>query len=151
MGRTSIAVAVALTLVGCKEARRSPLAEAAATCAHDPDVSCARPIFNVHDLRASQRYYRDALGFKVDWDYGEPPTFGSVSRGHGVIFLCQGCQGTPGVWAMMFVPDVDKLHEELRRREAKIRMPPTDMPWGLREMHVADLDGNVLRFGCGSD
>ena len=151
MGRTSIAVAVALTVAGCKEERRSPMAEAAAACAHDAEVSCARPIFTVHDLRASQRYYRDALGFKVDWEHGKPPSFGSVSRGHGVFFLCQGCLGPSGAWAMTFVPDVDKLHKEFVRRKAKIRMPPTDMPWGLREMHVIDLDGNVIRFGCGSD
>jgi uncharacterized glyoxalase superfamily protein PhnB len=50
---------------------------------------------------------------------------------------------------MMFVRDIDRLHDELRERGARIEMPPTDMPWGLREMNVADLDGNVLRFGAG--
>jgi uncharacterized glyoxalase superfamily protein PhnB len=33
------------------------------------------------------------------------------------------------------------------KRGARIKMPPTDMPWGVREMKVADRDGNVLRFG----
>jgi len=28
-----------------------------------------------------------------------------------------------------------------------VRMSPKDMPWGLREMHVADPYGNVIRFG----
>ena len=28
--------------------------------------------------------------------------------------------------------------------KAIIRMAPTNMPWGLREMHVSDPDGNVL-------
>ena len=114
-------------------------------------MSCARPIFNVRDLRASQRYYREALGFKVDWDHGDPPDFGSDSRGEGVLFMCQGCQGRPGTWVMIFTRDVDRLHEELVRNKAIIQMPPPDMPWGLREMQVADPDGNVIRFASAID
>lgn len=141
-------------LVGCRkdeEKKASPMAEMAKKCAHDSEISCPHPIFSVADLKASERYYKDALGFKLDWDYGDPPTFGSVSRGDGVLFLCQQCQGQPGAWVMLFVRDIDKLHEELVERGARIRMPPTDMPWGLREMNVSDLDGNVLRFGASTD
>ena len=54
-------------------------------------------------------------------------------------------------WVMLFTRDADKLHHELRDKGALIRMPPTDMPWGLGEMHVSDLDGNVLRFGRSID
>lgn len=138
---------LAVGAVACGSKREaSPLERAAAACAGDAEVSCPRPIFNVSSLAASQRYYRDALGFKVDWEYGDPPDFGSVSRGDGVLFMCQGCQGTPGAWTMLFTRDVDRLYEELRERKALIRMAPTDMPWGLRELHVSDPDGNVLRF-----
>jgi uncharacterized glyoxalase superfamily protein PhnB len=48
---------------------------------------------------------------------------------------------------MMLVPDVDKYHAQIKAKGARVRMPPTDMPWRLREMHVSDVDGNVLRFG----
>ena len=65
--------------------------------------------------------------------------------------MCQGCQGNPGAWIMTFARDVDALYKELLERKAIIRMPPTDMPWGLREMHVADPDGNVIRFGSSRD
>lgn len=145
-----MAAGVALALVGCKGDRET-LADVAKRCLHDEEISCPRPIFNVHDMRASQRYYRDALGFKIDWEYGDPADFSSVSRSHGALFLCRGCQGTPGAWAMMFTRDVDRLYRELRDRKALIRMPPTNMPWHVREMHVSDLDGNVLRFGTGLD
>jgi catechol 2,3-dioxygenase-like lactoylglutathione lyase family enzyme len=141
---------VALAMVGSKERKRSPLHELARVC-HDDDaeMSCARPIFNVSDLRASQRYYRDVLGFKIDWEDGDPPDFTSVSRANAVLFMCQHCQGTPGAWSMVIVRDVDALHREITARRALIRMPPRDMPWHLREMHVSDLDGNVIRFGSG--
>ena len=86
------------------------------------------------------------LGFKVDWEDGSPPDFGSVSRGDAVLFMCQRCQGNPGSWIIIFTRDVDRLHDELRRKDAIITMPPQDMPWRLREMHVAYCDGNVIRF-----
>jgi catechol 2,3-dioxygenase-like lactoylglutathione lyase family enzyme len=140
-------VAVA-TALGCSGDRpeRGLAAEARAR-AHDGDLSPAIPILNVHNLRASQRYYRDALGFKVEWEDGDPPDFGAVSRGKMTLFMCQGCQGNPGTWIMAFTPDVDRLYQDLRKRKAIIRMPPTNMPWRLREMHVSDVDGNVIRFG----
>jgi len=148
---------VAVLVLGCgndaqpprKQQPNKALAEMARKCTHDTEVSCARPIFGVKNLRASQAYYHDALGFKLDWDYGEPADFGSVSRGDGQIFLAQG--GGGGSWIMMFVRDVDKLHKEFAERKAIIKMPPTDMPWGMREMQVEDPDGNVMRFGSSLD
>ena len=125
------------------------MAAAARACHDDGELSCPRPIFNVASLRKSQSYYRDALGFEVDWDHGDPPNFGSVSRGPLILFMCEGCQGTPGAWAMVFARDVDALHTEFKERGARIRMAPTDMPWGIRELHVTDPDGNVIRFGTG--
>ena len=148
---------VAVLAVGCSSDAQPPrkqqpnkaLAEMARKCTHDTEVSCARPIFGVKSLRASQAYYHDSLGFKLDWDYGEPADFGSVSRGDGQIFLAEG--GGGGSWIMMFVRDVDKLHKELVERKAIIKMPPTNMPWGMREMQVEDPDGNVMRFGSSLD
>jgi catechol 2,3-dioxygenase-like lactoylglutathione lyase family enzyme len=139
--------ALLLTLLfGCRGDKRSPLVEMART-AHGPELSHPIPIFTVADLRASQRYYRDALGFRVLWDHGDPPDFGAVGRGDTTLFMCQRCQGHPGAWIMVFAHDVDALHEELARRGALIVQPPTDMPWHLREMLVADPDGNRIRFG----
>jgi uncharacterized glyoxalase superfamily protein PhnB len=141
-----------LLALGCRDRQQeSPWVAAARACAAGSELSCVRPIFNVHSLRDAERYYRDALGFKVDWEHGQPADFASVSRGDAVIFMCQGCQGNPGTWVMVFSRDVDALHDELRQKGALVRMPPTNMPWGMREMHVSDTDGNVLRFGTGID
>jgi uncharacterized glyoxalase superfamily protein PhnB len=49
----------------------------------------------------------------------------------------------------IFMDDVDVLHEEYRKSGAIIRMVPTNMPWGVREMNVEDPDG--YRFRMGSD
>jgi catechol 2,3-dioxygenase-like lactoylglutathione lyase family enzyme len=139
-------LAVACLLACSKSDRAEPLAAAARACTKDSELGCPRPIFSVRDLRASQAYYRDALGFKIDWDHGDPADFGAVSRGDAQLFMCQGCQGTPGAWAWVFARDVDRLYAELVERKAIIALPPTDMPWGVREMHVADRDGNTIRF-----
>ena len=53
------------------------------------------------------------------------------------------------MWMSVFMDDVDGLHEEYKRSGAIIRMPPTKMPWGTREMNVEDPDGH--RFRMGSD
>jgi catechol 2,3-dioxygenase-like lactoylglutathione lyase family enzyme len=144
--RLAVGVIVVAAALGCGAGERSALHEAALAIAHDSELSAAIPIFNVADLRASQRYYRDVLGFKLDWEDGDPPDFGAVSRGHAVVFMCQGCQGHPGAWIMLFTPDVDRLHQEFVDTGAVVKRPPTNMPWHLREMLVEDLDGNTMRF-----
>ena len=44
------------------------------------------------------------------------------------------------------VDDVDRLHEELLRKNVAIHLEPTDQTWGNREMYVKDPDGNSIRF-----
>ncbi len=146
-------IALALCLVvGCgSKSERDGFVEAARAGTRDAELSHPRPILSVANLRASQAYFHDVLGFKLDWDHGDPADFGSVSRGDAVLFMCEGCPFRAGGWTMIFARDVDALHEELRAKEAIIVMPPTDMPWGLREMKVADPDGNILRFATGHD
>jgi catechol 2,3-dioxygenase-like lactoylglutathione lyase family enzyme len=148
------ALLVLLVAVGCSEKRterESPLVAEARRCTKGAEMTCGRPIVRVTSLKASQAYYRDKLGFKVDWDHGDPPDFGSVSRGDYVLFMCEQCQSAAGAWSMTFMTNVDKFYEELKERGAIIRTPPTDMPWGLREMQVADIDGNVIRFASHGD
>jgi catechol 2,3-dioxygenase-like lactoylglutathione lyase family enzyme len=103
------------------------------------------PVLRVRRLAASLRYYLKVLGFRKDWG-GAEKGFASVSRGNCHIFLSQGDQGHFGTWVWVGVSDAAALHEEYRRRGARIRHPPTNYWWAL-EMQVEDLDGNVLRMG----
>ena len=63
------------------------------------------------------------------------------------MFLCQDGQGAPGTWISIFVQDIDALYADYKERGAIIRIPPTDYPWGVREMNVEDIDGHCLRMG----
>jgi catechol 2,3-dioxygenase-like lactoylglutathione lyase family enzyme len=111
-------------------------------------ISGVVPILRVADFERSKAYYVERLGFHVDWEDGN---FGSVSRGRTSIMLSEGAQGCTATWMWIGTSDADALHDELRERGATIRHPPTNYPWGSREVHVFDADGHVLRFGAESE
>jgi catechol 2,3-dioxygenase-like lactoylglutathione lyase family enzyme len=116
-----------------------PLAQAPpATMGH------ATPILHVASLDRSLAYYVDVLGFTLQWRAGG---FAGVRRGDAALMLGEERQGHAGTWLWIGVSDADALHDELRSRGATIRQPPTNYPWGSREVHVQDPDRHVLRFG----
>lgn len=105
---------------------------------------CADPILRVEDMTAAVRYYTEVLGMRpADWG---SDGFTSVNRDGAGIYLCRQGQGRGGAWAWIGVEDVLALYEEYRASGAKIVREPRNYPWAL-EMHVEDLDGNILRFG----
>ncbi|MGL4237463.1 ankyrin repeat domain-containing protein [Tabrizicola sp.] len=105
------------------------------------------PILSVKSVPTSIAYYVEKLGFIKEWDWGSPPTFGCVQRDQVRIFFCEGAQGAAGTWLSIFVHDVDDLYGDYQRRGAIVRQPPTNFPWGVREMNVEDPDGHRLRIG----
>jgi uncharacterized glyoxalase superfamily protein PhnB len=108
----------------------------------------AATIFTVRDLAVSVAYYRDALGFTVTFQYGEPAFYTCLCRDEVAIHLRAGTRWTPGNGAIaVFVKDVDALHDELIARGAKVLKPPQDYDYGMRDFEVADSDGNQLTFG----
>jgi hypothetical protein len=88
----------------------------------------------------------NVLGFKVDWDSGEPLVYASVSLDHHAIMLCQGGQGHPGTWIWIGVEDVQSVIELYTSRGARVNQGLTNYP-GAYEMRIEDPDGHVLRFG----
>ena len=125
------------------------------------------PILNVSDIQESFAWF-EKLGWKKGWDWGSPPTFGGVCSGECEIFLCQDGQGgrgkrpltrthgfddgeDQGVWMSIFVDDVDAVHQHCLQQGLEITWPPTDEPWGVREMHVRHPDGHVFRISQGME
>lgn len=105
---------------------------------------CVIPILRVRSLAASIDYYRDVLGFGVDWH--EPGVMASVSRNGRAIMLCEGGQGNPGTWVWIGVSDASILFAEYTAKGAIIRRAPTNFRWAY-EMNVEDADGHALRLG----
>ena len=54
-----------------------------------------------------------------------------------------------GVWMSIWVDDVDAIHRRCLEQGLDVAWPPTDMPWGVREMHVRHPDGHVFRISRG--
>ena len=46
------------------------------------DLKSDVPILFVKDVSASAAFFREKLRFKIDFLYGTPPFYSSVSRGH---------------------------------------------------------------------
>lgn len=130
-------------------------------------VHALTPILNVSDLAASVAWF-EKLGWTKGFAWGDPPTFGAVRSGPCEIFLCEGGQGgrgrganastfgdegdetaDKGVWMSMWVDDVDAVHRRCVEQRFDVTFPPTDMPWGVREMHVRHPDGHVFRVSKG--
>lgn len=125
------------------------------------------PILNVSNIIESFAWF-ETLGWTKGFEWGHPPTFGSVYSGDFEIFLCQGAQGgrgrssfsstrnagesgDKGVWMSVWVDDVDAIHRHCQAKGIEITMPPTNEPWNVREMHIRHPDGHVFRISKGID
>jgi uncharacterized glyoxalase superfamily protein PhnB len=74
-------------------------------------------------------------------------------RGKGTntsTFSHGGESDDKGVWMSVWVDDVDAIHQHCLEQGIEITWPPTDMPWGVREMHIRHPDGHVFRISRGS-
>jgi uncharacterized glyoxalase superfamily protein PhnB len=113
----------------------------------------AATVLVVRDALRSVEHYRDVLGFRVEFTYGQPTFYAGVERDGVAIHLQAASETTrqPGHGAAyIFVTDVDPLYEELKSRGARTVNEPRDYPYGMRDFNVHDLDGNQLCFGMES-
>ena len=116
------------------------------------DFPGAVPEIPVGDVDAAAAYYKDKLGFSIDWGSDNGGIAG-ISKGNCRMFLSNRAFREPyGNAAPVLVwinlnskQEVDDLYEVWRRGEARIVSPPESKPWNLHEFTVADLDGNLFR------
>jgi len=113
------------------------------------------PILFVRDVPTSAAYFRDKLGFQIDFLYGEPPFYGAVSRdGVCIHFRCVrepnfaklAAREHSLILASIEVDDIHAIFAELKGRGAEIVQPPTKQTWGGTDLYVRDPDGNVISF-----
>lgn len=111
------------------------------------------PQFIVSDLEAAIAYYRDALGFSVDFIYES--FYAAVSRDHATIHLKHGDPQSAvrehrkteeHLDAYITVEDIAALFDDLQSRNAKVIKPLEERPWGNNDFYVEDLDGYVICF-----
>lgn len=117
----------------------------------------ATPVLRVSNIGTAVRYFTERLGFLSHGVYpagDEDHAFYAYLSRDGVnVHLERGTQISGGA-VYFVVRDVDLIHAEFRSAGADVLYDPDqpvqgpgDQPWGMREIWVRDLDGNVLRFG----
>ena len=118
-----------------------------------PMLIGAATVFVVGDITKSIAHYRDALGFEVTFQYGQPTFYACLCRDEVALHLlaAQETKRLPGNGGIcVFVQDVDRVYAELVERGAKAIKPPQDYDYGMRDFDVVDLDGNHITFGMES-
>lgn len=111
------------------------------------------PQFLVDDVEAAIAYYRDQLGFELEFCYES--FYASVSRdGFAIHLKCAPKtladrahrKQHEHLDAYIGVVGATSLHDELRSRGARITKSLEEQPWSCRDFHVEDLDGYILCF-----
>lgn len=116
------------------------------------EFPAAVPEIPVRDIDEAAAYYRDKLGFKLDWGSQELGLAG-ISRGNCRMFLANeefrkgyGNVGPILVWLnLQSKEEVDELYQAWTDSKAKLISAPESKPWRLHEFTMADLDGNLFR------
>lgn len=112
-------------------------------------------MISVRNVQRTAEYYRDVLGFEIDFLFGTPPTYGAVSlatwtaTGAHIRFAQTDSELSANL-ASLYInvgPDIDILCETYRKLGATIKNGPIVMPWGMKEFTVVDCDGYLLCFG----
>lgn len=111
-----------------------------------------RYVIAVPDLARSAAYYRDVLGFTVQWQ--DVPGWRIFTRDACVIMAGE-CPDAPAASAIgdhayvayVQVSGVGELHAELVERGAELIKALRDEPWGMREFGIRTVDGHRMIFG----
>jgi hypothetical protein len=103
------------------------------------------PELPLDDVPAGVAYYRDVLGFTVNYAQHD---IGVMDRDQVRVLLIARTERHRGIGSCyVYVADVDALFHELVAKEANVQAQPVSRPWGLREFAVLDVAGNRITFG----
>ena len=103
------------------------------------------PCMPHRDIAAGIAYYRDILGFKINYAQDD---LGVMDRDSVTILLVTRGEKHHGIGSCyVYIRDADALHAELVARGARVQGEPVSHPWGLRDFRVLDLEDNELVFG----
>jgi len=130
----------------------------ATTTTDGHDLHGVQVVLFVSDVAATLLYYRDTLGFHVDFEHGSPPTHARVSSGErggpSAARIRFERRSTPSATAQscyLYVhvgQRLDELCADYRARGVDIVSEPKDRAWGLRQFEIRDCNGYLLTFAA---
>ncbi len=116
----------------------------------------------VNDLGVMTEFYREALGFEIEWDgkgpYAEAKNsgvrFSMYKRGELPGLLGQAPTypgGLNGTFELAIdlprSPDVDVEFARVVQAGGRPVYAPRDEPWGMRSSMIMDPEGNLVEIG----
>jgi uncharacterized glyoxalase superfamily protein PhnB len=107
----------------------------------------ASAVLRVANLDAALKFYREVLGFEIEFQYDD---YAGLSLDHAGLHLSLALSGKPqGAGAVyVFCEEVDAYFGTIRARGATPEREPADQVYAMRDFSVCDPDGNRLTFGC---
>lgn len=118
-----------------------------------PQITGIAPQFLVDDLDRAIAFYRDRLGFEVDFTYQS--FYAGVSRDGCAIHLKHAPKlaadrahrkRNEHLDAYLSVSGIRGLFSELQARGADVIKPLEERPWACLDFYVEDPDGYILCF-----
>jgi catechol 2,3-dioxygenase-like lactoylglutathione lyase family enzyme len=128
---------------------------AASRVSSAPRLTRAVPIIFVANVQASAEFFRDTLGFSIDFLHGRPPFYGAVSRDGACVHLkfvhepvfAIGTHDRGGlIMAFIEVENVKALYSTYLAAGVMFDQKLKKQAWGGRDFIVRDLDGNGICF-----
>jgi catechol 2,3-dioxygenase-like lactoylglutathione lyase family enzyme len=100
----------------------------------------------VHDWQQSRDWYKDRLGFEVEFEIPDRKTAAMRDDADLTIFLYDGeVPACPGISFTVQVNDVEATHRELVSAGISFDHPPMKVFWGYGA-ELCDPDGYKLRL-----
>jgi catechol 2,3-dioxygenase-like lactoylglutathione lyase family enzyme len=104
------------------------------------------PSIYVCDIARSLEFYCSILGFSVVFTNGSPLSFAVLRRDEASIHLCVRPESAGSCHAHIMLSDLDSFYNKLISTGVIVRQPPKVQSWGLRDIVIADPDGNTFEF-----
>jgi catechol 2,3-dioxygenase-like lactoylglutathione lyase family enzyme len=120
-----------------------------------PTLRAAVPVVFVSNVSASAEFFRDKLGFAIDFLHGHPAFYGSVARDgvalhlrlvHEPVMANELREKENLLAAFISVANVKALFDELKARDVPFAATLRREPWGGPTFVVRDPDGNWICF-----
>lgn len=120
-----------------------------------PEMLYVHPQIFVTDMERAVRFYRDQLGFTVEYLYGEPPYYALIVR-EGAAMNLRHVDRLPMdselrdreqlLAATIVVRNAKALFVSFKEAGISFHQSYREEPWGAHDFVVPDPDGNLILF-----
>jgi catechol 2,3-dioxygenase-like lactoylglutathione lyase family enzyme len=120
-----------------------------------PQILGVHPQIFVTDMERAVQFYRDQLGFSVEYLYGEQPYYGLIVRDAASMNLRHvdelpinsGLRDREQLLsATIVVRNARALFVSFKETSVPFHQMYREQPWGAHDFIVTDPDGNLIHF-----